>query len=80
MQQLQEDTLEKICYLKAEGFQVVEKWECDLMKEMERDEDMKRYFEEYELVDPLQPRDAFYGGCTNAAKLLHECQEDEEIR
>ena len=79
MQQLHEDTLEKICHLKDEGFQVVEMWECDLMKEMEHDEDMK-HFEEYELVDPLQPRDAFYGGRTNAAKLYHECQEDEEIR
>ena len=80
MQQLHEDTLEKICYLKGEGFHVVEMWECDLMKEIERDEDMKRYFEEHELVDPLQPRDAFYGGRTNAAKLLHVCKEDEEIR
>ena len=80
MQQLYDDTLEKICFLKDEGFHVVEMRECDLMKEMERDEAMKRYFEEHELVDPLQPRDAFYGGRTNAAKLLHECQEDEEIR
>ena len=80
MQQLHEDTLEKIDYLKKEGFNVVEKWECDLKKEMECDENMKRYFEEHELVDPLQPRDAFYGGRTNAAKLLHICQEGEEIR
>ena len=80
MQQLHEDTLEKVSYLKDQGFQVVEMWECELKKEMEHDEDLKRYFEEYELVDPLQPRDAFYGGRTNAAKLLHECQEGEEIR
>ena len=80
MQQLHEDTLEKICYLKDKGFNVIEMWECDLKKEMDRDEDMKRYFEEHELVDPLQPRDAFYGGRTNAAKLFHLCEEDEEIR
>ena len=80
MQQLFEDTLEKVCRLKDQGFQVVEMWECDLVKEMEHDEDMRRYFEEYEIVDPLQPRDAFYGGRTNATKLLHECQDDEEIR
>ena len=23
---------------------------------------------------------AFFGSCTNAAKLFHECEEDEEIR
>ena len=78
MQQLHEDTLEKICYLKDEGFRVVEMWECELKKEMEHDEDMKRYFEEYELVDPIHPRDAFYGGRTNAAKLYHVCEEDEK--
>ena len=80
MHQLHEDTSKKILYLENQGFQVVEMWECELKKEMEHDEDMKRYFEEYELVDPLQPRDAFYGGRTNAAKLLHECEEGEEIR
>ena len=80
MQQLHEDTLEKICYLKGQGYHVVEMWECKLKEEMEHDERMKQYFEEYELVDPLHPRDAFYGGRTNAAKLYHECKEDEEIK
>ena len=47
---------------------------------MEHDEEMHRYFEEYELVDPLQARDAFYGGRTNATTLFYECQDDEEIR
>ena len=80
MQQLREDTLKKTRYLRGEGFHVVEMWECELTKELERNEDMKRYFEDHEPVDPLQPRDAFYGGRTNAAKLLYECQEGEEIR
>ena len=61
MQQLFEDTLEKVCYLKEQGFQVVEMWECELVEEMKHDEEMRRYFEEHELVDPLQARDAFYG-------------------
>ena len=51
MQQLHEDTLEKVTYLKDQGFRVIEMWECELKKEMDRDEDMKRYFEEHELVD-----------------------------
>ena len=80
MEQLYEDTFEKVYHLRDQGFKVIEMWECDLLKEMEHDEDMRRYFEEYEIVDPLQARDAFYGGRTNAAKLLHECQDDEEIR
>ena len=80
MQQLFDDTLEKVCRLRNEGLELIEQKECELLKEMEHDEEMKRYFEEYDLVDPLQPRDAFYGGRTNAAKLFHECQDDEEIR
>ena len=80
MQQLHEDTLEKVTYLKDQGFRVIEMWECELEKELNCNEDMKRYFEEHELVDPLQPRDAFFGGRTNAAKLLHICEENEEIR
>ena len=57
-----------------------QKWGCELAKEMEEDEEMKQFFEDYELIDPLQPRDAFYGGRTNAAKLFHECQGDEKIK
>ena len=80
MEQLYENTMEKISYLENQGFEVKQKWECELAKELEQDEDMAAYFEEYELMDPLEPRDAFYGGRTNAAKLFHECQDDEEIR
>ena len=80
MEQLYKDTVRKVKYLRECGFEVEQKWGCELAKEMEENEEMKRFFEEYELVDPLQPRDAFYGGRTNAAKLLHECRDGEEIR
>ena len=80
MEQLYKDTVRKVKYLRECGFEVEQKWGCELAKEMGENEEMKRFFEEYELVDPLQPRDAFYGGRTNAAKLLHECRDDEEIR
>ena len=80
MEHLFEDTRVKVEYLEKQGFEVKQKWECELAKEMESDEEMKCYFEEYEIVEPLQPRDAFYGGRTNAAKLLHECQGDQKIK
>ena len=47
---------------------------------MKEDEELKRYIDEYELVDPLHPREAFYGGRTNASKLYHECKGDEKIK
>ena len=80
MQQLYQNTMTKVRHLKDQGFEGKQKWECKLVKEMEQDEEMRRYFEEYDLVDPLQPRDAFYGGRTNATRLFYQCQDDEEIR
>ena len=80
MEQRYNNTLKKVNYLESHGFVVVQKWECELKKELREDEEMKRFFDEYEIVDPLQPRDAFYGGRTNATKLFHECQGDEKIK
>ena len=80
MQDLYLDTIRKVCYLKEQGFSVVEMWECDLKRELEEDEEIRGYFEKYDLVDPLEPRDAFFGGRTNATKLLHECKGQEKIR
>ena len=80
MEQLFEDTRVKVQNLEKQGFNVKQKWQCELVEEMKSDGEMKRYFEECEIVDPLQPRDAFYGGRTNAAKLLHECQGDQKIK
>ena len=80
MEQRYNNTLKKVNYLESHGFVVVQKWECELKKELKEDEEMERFFDEYEIVDPLQPRDAFYGGRTNATKLFHECQGDEKIK
>ena len=80
MEQLYKDTVKKVNYLKKHDFQVVQKWGCELKKELEEDEEMKQFFEQYEIIDPLQPRDAFYGGRTNATKLFHQCQGNQKIK
>ena len=80
MQDLRDHTMKKAHYLTSLGYRVVEMWECELDKKLEEDDEMKRYFDQYKIVDPLDPRDAFYGGRTNAAKLFHTCEGDEEIR
>ena len=80
MDQLYKDTLRKVKYLKDQGFEVEQKWGCELTKELKQNEEMKQFMEDHELVDPLQPRDAFYRGRTNAAKLFHQCQDDEKIK
>ena len=58
----------------------MEIWECDVKRELKQNEEMKYYFDHYHIADPLEPRHALYGGQTNAAKLYHCCQGDEQIR
>ena len=78
MNDLYQATIEKTEFLKKEGYNVVEMWECDIKREM--DEDMKHYFDHYPIADPLEPRDALYGGRTNASKLYHRCDGDKQIK
>ena len=80
MEELYNQTQTKIKYLRDQGFEVVEKWGCAFKKELKQDEEMKQFVKDHGFIEPLQPRDAFFGGRTNAAKLLHECQGDEKIK
>ena len=79
MQELHCSTVEKIEYLRRQGYNAVEIWECDVNRRSD-DEDMKHYFDHYHIAEPLEPRHALYGGRTNAAKLYHCCQGNEQIR
>ena len=78
--QLYKDTVRKVNDLKDLGFNVEQKWGCEFKKELEQNEEMGQFMEDHEFVDLLEPRDAFYGGRTNAAKLYHACQDDEKIK
>ena len=80
MEKLYEDTQRKIKYLKDRGFEVVEKWGCAFKKELKQDAELKQFVKDHGFIEPLQPRDAFFGGRTNATKLLHECQGNEKIK
>lgn len=77
--ELRERMMRKTKYLESCGYNVVEMWECDLKRALECDDVMKEYFDNYDIVDPLEPREAFFGR-TNAVKLFHECEENEKIR
>ena len=80
MQELHCSTVGKIEYLRCQGYNVVEVWECDVRRELEQNEEMRYYFDHYRIAESLEPRHALYGGRTNAAKLHHCCQGDEQIR
>ena len=68
-------TVEKRETIKNAGYNHVSTYECQLNKNKEFQK-FAKYFTQ-EIVEPLNPRDAFYGGRTNATKLLYNFKENE---
>ena len=68
-------TIEKRENIKSAGYNHVSTYECQLNKNKEFQKFAKDF--EQEIVEPLNPRDAFYGGRTNATKLLYSFKENE---
>ena len=72
---LNDQTIEKRENIKSAGYKHVSIYECQLNKKKDF-QNFAKYFEQ-EVVEPLNPRDAFYGGRTNATKLLYNFKENE---
>ena len=68
-------TIEKRETIKNAGYNHVSTYECQLNKNKEFQKFAKNFTQE--IVEPLNPRDAFYGGRTNATKLLYNFKENE---
>ena len=75
MSTLNDLTVEKRDTIKNAGYNHVSTYECQLTKNKEFQKFAKNCTQE--IVEPLNPRDAFYGGRTNATKLLYNFKENE---
>ncbi|XP_046382273.1 uncharacterized protein LOC124153218 [Ischnura elegans] len=66
-------------FLIAGGYKLIEKWECEFKRELERDIALSNFVRLHPArkEKPLDPRDAFYGGRTNALRLYHKARENE---
>ena len=75
---LRKRTFEKNDRIKSAGFNLVEVFECDLNK----DSDFKKFMKTWDrdIVGPLNPRDAFFGGRTNVTKLTYDFKKTEKGR
>ncbi|XP_028394389.1 uncharacterized protein LOC114518565 [Dendronephthya gigantea] len=80
MHDLRQRTLEKTQYLQENGYNVIEIWTCDIERELSMDSEMKTFFDDFEIFEPLEPRQAFFGGRTNATRLYYDVRVDEKIR
>ena len=66
--------------LVAAGYRVMTTWECDWDRECRDNEALATFLVQHPVVEPLQPRDAFFGGRTNAVKLHHRVEDGETIK
>ena len=71
-------TLQKLRRLE-ERYTLEKIWECDWTKKKREDSQVKAFVCGLKWVDPLQPRDAFFGGRTGAVALHHEAGPGEKI-
>ena len=79
MRDVRQQTREKIQQLTALGYHVKEMWECEWNRMKETDPQLKEFVKKVDIVTPLIPREAFFGGRINAIKLHHKVEENEEI-
>ena len=80
--ELRENTARKEEKLVAAGMSLVVIWECEWDRQVKTDPALQAFLADLHLVTPLEPRDAFFGGRTNAATLHAEADlsQGEEIR
>ena len=66
--------------LEADGWVVQSMWECQWKARLKMAEgSLKEWLTRWNPVTPLEPREAFFGGRTNAVRLHHECGQGEQI-
>ena len=72
---LNDQTIEKRETIENAGYNHVSVYEFELAK----NKDFRKFAKNFtqEIVEPLNPREAFYGGRTNATKLLYNFKENE---
>ena len=80
MDDLHQQTLEKKRYLENLGYTYICKWECEFDKEIAENEEIHSFLNTLDFVPPLEPREAFSGGRTEAFKLYHEAMDGECIK
>jgi len=80
MSELYMNTCEKQKYIESEGYVYECIWECDFKKLLESRPAMTEHIQSLEIVPPLEPRDAFYGGRTEAFKMYAEATDETQIK
>ena len=75
----QQQTLEKARKILEDGYNLVTLRECELKVQLASNREMALFFKECDVVEPLNPRDAFFGGRTGPVRLYHKLQLGERL-
>ena len=79
LDELYEATCAKIRRLQRAGYTVVVEWECQWQRKVKTTPSIQTFLVDLELVPPLQPREAFFGGRTGAVALYAKTGPGEQI-
>ena len=79
MRDVYEKTQQKMRQLYILGYNVIKMWECEWTRLKQTSPDIQTYVDSLQFVDPLNPRDAFCGGRTDAIKLYHHVTPGQKI-
>ena len=79
MYEVREKTRRTTNQLRRAGYNVVEMWGCEWIRKKREDDEISEFVKTLDFVERLNPRHAFFGGRTNAAKMYHKCQPHEKI-
>ena len=80
MEQLYALTQKKKFLLQKQGFIYSSIWECQFYEEIKANPQLRQFIDTLDIQERLHPRDSFFGGRTNAAKLYHKVQAPETIK
>uniref|UniRef100_A0ABM5FYK9 DNA-directed DNA polymerase n=1 Tax=Pogona vitticeps TaxID=103695 RepID=A0ABM5FYK9_9SAUR len=72
-------TQERLAVLKSRGFEVRSIWEHERQEMVRNDNAVKHYLATADFPEPLEPRDALFGGRTNAICLYYKPKTGEQI-
>ena len=80
MAQRYAQTMEKLRILEEAGITVITKWDHEFRKELKTNPVLRGFVQTLDIEERLEPRDAFFGGRTNAVKLYKKVDEGEKIK
>ena len=80
LEELYQATWNKTRCLRLNGYIVKECWECEWKAEKESNPDVQTFLQSFELLPPLNPTEAFFGGRAGAVALHVRAEDNQEIR